>query len=1517
MQDANNGNESDTGAFRVIISKPGEEPRSKTMEDVDPYAPPVLDVDIPSWRIGRPQLTGRGMVMRGSSYAPTEELYNASEAGGFAQRQTPKTLPHFDWSFAPQTQAQEITSPNLFQPLRSTYLSTRREIEPDMFDALTFKPTCDDRTIVRYSPATGSVTAATPPRLVAEITSPSFLDYDLISDFFLTFRIYLDPAELLKMLFARLRWAVQRHDEIGMIVRVRTFVALRHWMLNYFVSDFVVDYNLRTQFCDALNQYMAELQHDPHTTRKQMHILGELKKCWRRTCAQYWDGPEFDEIVDIRVPVAPGGIAGHRNPRLDPSFWEGDGEHAPQLGDFSPYRRPTANASAFYADVLKAGQLANAVVSGIPPDTPEHISSQSGAQREFGPDSPMTMSSMDVVSCSFPNRAVRAMHSHKHHPLAAHPIPSTSTRSSQEPIATTPKTLSGKRVRPQPVPRSIHKGHAADLREQGAEIARHKNQEILTVPSHAGSLVKGAVLPPTQPFVDVPPHGYGTPGNRQTTLFESQMHPSVQDAEPLPGAMSGGGMRKLLAGVRRALGSRNSDGESGPDVPPPGPRGVTTNRVPGPSVVPNEEWPNSMQQQPVRIDLLAAEVSEDFREAIRQEGLAEAERARREMYPKPAALAGRGSLTHLTAHRTSDMNITTGSKSIVIVDDTVDYPPAATQVLVEPSSHSFKDLLVLNTTDPTPPDTPPLLSQYDETPRQSSNFTRQATDQHHFLHGYEDSTMDDEAISGLAIRGNSKQRHTRQPSSRSTFSRAYPPLSGSSRIHRRAVSARTQLSLDSIIEQHVPSLHGNSILRQPSVRSFDAATARSEDSVYDMDADFAAPPPLRLLRRRPGGDLKQVNNVDELIRRFPRKSHSIESFSVYSESMLSPRMQSQYQESQTTYGQQKSIYSDGQSHVFSLGRLADKSGSQQPPFPDHPSKAAGQVPIAPSSLAKIPDNSEDGGIESALLKLEGRYDRAVSQASSGLREMSVYQVPSPDKIGVALGDPEAEETKQPQRGPNVFQYLDIDDDDDEEELEEYPPGSSAAAQPRADTGMRSFLSEASEETRSSKPLLNGSFTNESRSKRFTGEWTDKSILNTESDDEDEKSTPLVGHDDGKASKRVDSTVSFEFIHRSQSMIRPKTEGEPPQSFLRDESDDEDLSTDISTPELPVKDHKDLPALDNDLTPRLAASKMLSSPISDAPTEKGRVPRLHADQLWSTIHPGLSPIRSEFNDSPIEQNPEAATEALRVLAQQESEPSRRYSVHLPFILAFSSDVLAQQFTLIEKDALNEIDWKELIDMRWKNAPISDSRSWVDFLRNSDARGVEVVIARFNIMVKWAVSEILLTQQVEERAKCIIKLIHIAAHCRALRNFATLAQVTIALSSNEVSRLARTWNLVPAVDLKTLKSLEALVTPTRNFYNLRAEMEAAGDAGCIPFVGIYTHDLLVNGQRPAEIASSLHTAPLIHFERCRIAATVVKTLLRLIEASNRYTLKPVEGIIERCLWMGTLGDEEIRRLSDRLD
>ena len=58
------------------------------------------------------------------------------------------------------------------------------------------------------------------------------------------------------------------------------------------------------------------------------------------------------------------------------------------------------------------------------------------------------------------------------------------------------------------------------------------------------------------------------------------------------------------------------------------------------------------------------------------------------------------------------------------------------------------------------------------------------------------------------------------------------------------------------------------------------------------------------------------------------------------------------------------------------------------------------------------------------------------------------------------------------------------------------------------------------------------------------------------------------------------------------------------------------------------------------------------------------------------------------------------------------------------------------------------------------------------------------------------------------------------------------------------------------------------------------------------------------------------PLVNFERYQSAASIVKTVLRLVDASKMYDYDVAPALLSRCLWMCALGDEEIRARSRAL-
>ncbi|CAL1198034.1 RasGEF domain family protein [Candida parapsilosis] len=257
-----------------------------------------------------------------------------------------------------------------------------------------------------------------------------------------------------------------------------------------------------------------------------------------------------------------------------------------------------------------------------------------------------------------------------------------------------------------------------------------------------------------------------------------------------------------------------------------------------------------------------------------------------------------------------------------------------------------------------------------------------------------------------------------------------------------------------------------------------------------------------------------------------------------------------------------------------------------------------------------------------------------------------------------------------------------------------------------------------------------------------------------------------------------------------------------------------------------------------------------------------------------------------------------------------------NAHISFVLSFDSKSLADHFTVIEKDMLQEVDWKDLIELKW-NKKLTPVNSWLEIIVNDDYymknKGVNLVIARFNLMVNWIISEILLTQSQVERINIISRFIHIAQHCLTLQNYGTLMQVILALTSQKVQGFKSTWRNLPPGDILTLKTLEELASPLKNFLNVRLSINhATPSKGCIPFVGLYLSDLTFNAERPTFVNKDNITkdAPeLINFSKFRTSVHIVKSLSQCIEWSSNYQIEIQPDLLSKCLYIKSLDEEEM--------
>ncbi|KAI9475383.1 MAG: ras guanine nucleotide exchange factor domain-containing protein [Benjaminiella poitrasii] len=138
------------------------------------------------------------------------------------------------------------------------------------------------------------IEAATIEKIIEKLTVT--LDYTFMTDFFLIYRVFMKPRQLCKFLVLRFKWSLVNNEEKRCVVRIRTFVVIRHWLLNYFLHDFIPDKELRTVLANFLN----EMLYHPiiKQSRREQRIIKSLRRVVRRLKNIYYPSSSKVHVVD-------------------------------------------------------------------------------------------------------------------------------------------------------------------------------------------------------------------------------------------------------------------------------------------------------------------------------------------------------------------------------------------------------------------------------------------------------------------------------------------------------------------------------------------------------------------------------------------------------------------------------------------------------------------------------------------------------------------------------------------------------------------------------------------------------------------------------------------------------------------------------------------------------------------------------------------------------------------------------------------------------------------------------------------------------------------------------------------------------------------------------------------------------------------------------------------------------------------------------------------------------------------
>ena len=1436
----------ESGAVKVVIDRAGSISKLSSNQRI---SLPTLEVPIPHYRLGEPRFSARGTAFLSNSVytrsSTNEDMSSSAFSGAEHDRFFPvpsgiesrPVLSRRHSHTSPQPYAVHITSTGEGStdpvPAPPVIIHQRKEpIVPAMYDGLASNP--DNPAFVRYTPFTKDIIAASPARLVAQVTSENFLDYELLSDFFLTVRAYLSTRDLLSYLVARFEWAINRFDDNGRVIRVRAFAALRHWILNYFSYDFLLDRDLRVQFCDRLNGLTRIVRGRHSYGKSDMKLISDLKKCWNGRCILYWDTPEATDDSQQDLDIHPGGISGSRDSQLTHPSQLQPKAVGVEVSQHKQSSRPGEPAPNLEDRVEIALDVGNRNVQ-------PNIRHPSMAAVLSLPTSPISEQSIQALSCSIPAKGFKKMMTHTSRVPENHPPSSASDGHRLCPVA--PSATANERVVQSNNGHNRSGSFSDAARDNRASLSSVRNA-ALEVPVHSmnpylGSLIRGNLVLPAQPYVRV--YAPTTPAMEVPNVSFSSLdsEDAIYDSRRL-GVPNTPGVKNILGSIRRAL-SRKYSGSNGSANVIAGELSAPSTNVGNNSSTPlnlvyqaGSDSPAGSSTANVRVDLLAADVSEAFRQATMQasqenllhlsrmgialgterdflEGeYAERDRIRRDHPEKlysekdhltlPEQPASRGSLRP-TNFQSNHSEVTNGSRSILIVDDTGANLP---QLPIVPGGFNTEQA---------------FNKEQQESSRPLAPSSSADPIIHNFLlakNTIGDQQTSDNVPSSLLTDTQTQSDHDRrlamtQRSTSLDTRMERPKLSaarrGSSYKSNKSgsISLRRYASFQSTFTKHVRE---NSIDAVPTA---DSSPGPPKDA-FDG--------PTRMLRRRPGGDLRANENVHDL-EQLPR-SRSTGSVTTCTDSTRGSGLRRTSNRPMRNLSSHKSA---GALSTRGLERNTMKMQKSPSLVHTHSSQPALRRPsfeAAVAEFARIPDDDE-GGIEATLLKLEGRYQRSPFQGETSPSPVAHNSTQtgsrSENRIEVtrSLGDQFHREVP---RNEFANSTMPKSQNENPSQIELRSLTREVSQSLKNTQGIRnagpSLRYAESEDSYNSTPLL----------ERGPSGRSAKGILGT-TPRTVSIPRPLFAGNQLPINERVLENDSIRRLRHGSYAPTATTD-----SFLLDDDESlSDLSSDLS--------------FDEDDRDAIAAEDLIV-PIGNPQETMLLNLEYHPPSPPMTMENVLS-ITSQANQaqeqrkpptpdpSPVSQHVEPELPRQWGRGMNPAQESIQNSLHLPFVLGYDSELLAQQFTIIEKDALNEIDWRDLVDLRWNNSS-PQVTNWVEYLRNNDPRGIDLVSARFNLVVKWVLSEIVLTRNIEERALSIMKYIHIAQQARKIHNYATLFQLTLALTSIDCKKLTRTWNMIPMAEKKIVEDLDSLVNPHRNFYNLRLEIEKANlEQGCIPFVG----------------------------------------------------------------------------------
>ncbi|ORX51971.1 ras GEF [Hesseltinella vesiculosa] len=1477
----------------------------------------------------------------------------------------------------PAAHQPEPVKPNLLGGLKKTLRSKSLMHRPskDNLRQLLIKRTFGrTKSTLQMSTATNEpsalvskvIEAASVEKLVEKLTIT--LDYDFMTDFFLTYRSFISPTQLCKLLILRFRWALENDGPERKIVRIRTFVVMRHWLLNYFVHDFIPSRDLRV----VLTTFLNALPHHPlvKCSPRDQRIVKGLKRVVRRLKRVYYDRGDNAQRVQVIAPPPPPAHQERVEEKVRATLSDGllrrktalvrgmdvrgkhngnmavvDARHAPVvvIGNvpgkrrFSQQQENSSSAGLSSVNVPPTIEEPNlnpideSQPAASDPD-PGTISDDDSLESDISPGTTEIDSDDDDVFEDASNAP--PLENEPQEPLdgqqdGSHPFSSVEVsggagqiwKAEQNP---TLSKLEIERLR----------------REEEEERQRMAFFSSSNLSSSFGRLDRSSTENSLSTL---------------TTLSSSITHQqdrlsAFNDAAHLHDAVSSSALTTTTGSIVDPLSDAYSTSASASaiassstvDQPDDQQRlatlAVAMSNLDGPlkkaaigdmaSGIPRAPS-NRWCQDPAEMSMLMS-IRRDSRMSfpLMPSNL--------DLSQPPAAEEDSVSLAkHLSQKSIQQRKSERNLRELVLQQDPP--PPLRTSVST-PSSlrpvHQTKEA-------------PPMPSKPTLTPKRSIAALRKAKDEKTLLdkpdHLPPPRASDDfeaipyhQTVAGTASQPSSRSKEPATSSltrKKSTPSLASPPPTP------KPIRPSLSKKLVSMVFAKTPTT------TTATIKQKDASTPASSTPSSPPTASITPASPASLPRFENLGSEKVLLDVEP-----PQQtSHT---FPVITRHSFAPNALSPSR-SAFTGNNLAATNTTLVSRIAQELRESDLDMDIDCDCTRCTGKKTGPRACRRFSVALLGDE-------------EKRYSKALLQFR---QQQTQKQAPTEQQNAAdRLGSNNSRPLTSPQSQPMYLGQLVYQESDTNLHIEEMEDDDSDS--------VASFSSSSS--STSDALVGNGAFYKQA-------EKTTPSVVSLR-----DHSSPYYSKQQRRSSSPAASVTLLQSIYGNRSFDRLTT--------IATKGDGASIHQQVFSV-------TSLSSIMNPSSNRLSLSLPVATQSihqeSTSPSASAQ-PALLAIPTGADIHVAPTPTPSGvLAPSWMDSEDPLLSLGLHSHGSMAAPPTYTPDQDFPhehgsFILYYRSSKLAQQLCFIERDVLLGVDWEEMVHCRWTkmNTPYQGAtdQTTVDdiapsMVTNNDgvsinytrqtrqmqlARddgygGIEQVIERFNTVCQWVASEIVSCNRMDLRVKVIEKFIRLAQKCKMYSNFATLVQILLGLQSPWVSRLKKTWSRVGSREMRLLEELSLFTSPMRNWKHIRDNMTTVAEeygmsptevqvempgtnprsfrrtkvkipfGGCIPFLGIYLSDLVFNSEQPPYLepshdhhriyheqttqnhrsVSPVLKQPLVNFRKHRITATVIKRVLTFQNLARRYAFDLDEDVYELCLLLDPLDTEAIRKASIALE